>query len=87
MMEDGSLKSAFEKHWLAKLCKKQNSKLKTRNSEPLFVSVGTVFPQKGFDRFKGAKKLLEEKVILIELKRLLVMVMILKIKNLKQNWE
>ena len=57
MMEDGSLKSAFEN---AKLVT-QNSKLETRNSEPLFVSVGTVFPQKGFDRLlKEHKKLLEE---------------------------
>ena len=57
MMEDGSLKSAFEN---AKLVT-QNSKLETRNSEPLFVSVGTVFPQKGFDRLlKVHKKLLEE---------------------------
>ena len=57
MIEDGSLKSAFEN---AKLVT-QNSKLETRNSEPLFVSVGTVFPQKGFDRFlKVHKELLEE---------------------------
>lgn len=32
-----------------------------KNSEPLFISVGTVFPQKGFDRLlKVHKKLLEE---------------------------
>lgn len=34
---------------------------KTQNSEPVFVSVGTVFPQKGFDRLlKVHKKLLDE---------------------------
>ncbi len=38
-----------------------NSELRTRNSEPIFVSVGTVFPQKGFDRLlKVHKKLLDE---------------------------
>jgi glycosyltransferase involved in cell wall biosynthesis len=39
----------------------QNSKPETRNSEPLFVSVGTIFPQKGFDRLlKVHQKLLNE---------------------------
>ena len=39
----------------------KNSKFKIQNSEPVFVSVGTVFPQKGFDRLlKAHKKLLDE---------------------------
>lgn len=39
----------------------QNSRFKIQNSEPVFVSVGTVFPQKGFDRLlKVHKKLLDE---------------------------
>jgi glycosyltransferase involved in cell wall biosynthesis len=43
----------------------QNSKPETRNSEPLFVSVGTIFPQKGFDRLlKVHQKLLAMDTIL-----------------------
>ena len=39
----------------------KNSNLGTQNSEPTFVSVGTVFPQKGFDRLlKVHKRLLDE---------------------------
>lgn len=39
----------------------QTSKPKTQNSQPTFVSVGTVFPQKGFDRLlKVHKRLLNE---------------------------
>lgn len=39
----------------------QNSEPETQNSEPTFVSVGTVFPQKGFDRLlKVHKRLLDE---------------------------
>ena len=39
----------------------QNLIPETRNSDPLFVSVGTVFPQKGFDRLlKVHQKLLNE---------------------------
>lgn len=39
----------------------KNLELETRNLEPIFVSVGTVFPQKGFDRLlKVHKKLLDE---------------------------
>ena len=39
----------------------KNSNLGTQNSEPTFVSVGTVFPQKGFDRLlKVHKRLLNE---------------------------
>jgi len=39
----------------------QNSDLGTQNSEPVFISVGTVFPQKGFDRLlKVHKRLLDE---------------------------
>lgn len=39
----------------------QNSKCRIQNLEPTFISVGTVFPQKGFDRLlKVHKKLLEE---------------------------
>lgn len=39
----------------------QKSKTENRNSDPLFVSVGTVFPQKGFDRLlKVHQKLLNE---------------------------
>lgn len=38
-----------------------NFKLQTSNSQPVFISVGTVFPQKGFDRLlKVHKKLLDE---------------------------
>ena len=38
-----------------------HSQLSTLNSQPMFVSVGTVFPQKGFDRLlKVHKRLLEE---------------------------
>ena len=38
-----------------------SSKPTTRNSEPVFISVGTVFPQKGFDRLlKVHKRLWEE---------------------------
>ena len=41
--------------------KADNSQLSTLNSQPTFVSVGTVFPQKGFDRLlKVHKRLLEE---------------------------
>ena len=43
--------------------KKENhhSQLSTLNSQPTFVSVGTVFPQKGFDRLlRVHKRLLEE---------------------------
>lgn len=43
--------------------KKENhhSQLSTLNSQPTFVSVGTVFPQKGFDRLlRVHKKLLDE---------------------------
>ena len=46
------------------LLKSQEPRIKNqefKNSEPLFVSVGTVFPQKGFDRLlKVHKKLLDE---------------------------
>ena len=39
----------------------KNSNLGTQNSEPTFVSAGTVFPQKGFDRLlKVHKRLLDE---------------------------
>ena len=39
----------------------QNAEPETRNSQPTFVSVGTVFPQKGFDRLlKVHKRLLDE---------------------------
>jgi glycosyltransferase involved in cell wall biosynthesis len=39
----------------------KNSNLGTQNPDPTFVSVGTVFPQKGFDRLlKVHKRLLEE---------------------------
>ena len=39
----------------------KNSNLGTQNPEPTFVSVGTVFPQKGFDRLlKVHKRLLDE---------------------------
>ncbi len=39
----------------------ENQKTKTKNQKPTFVSVGTVFPQKGFDRLlKVHKKLLDE---------------------------
>ena len=39
----------------------QNLIPETRNSDPLFISVGTVFPQKGFDRLlKVHQKLLNE---------------------------
>lgn len=38
-----------------------NQKLNTKNQKPTFVSVGTVFPQKGFDRLlKVHKRLLDE---------------------------
>ena len=41
--------------------KLENSKLPTSNFQPTFISVGTVFPQKGFDRLlKVHKKLLDE---------------------------
>jgi glycosyltransferase involved in cell wall biosynthesis len=39
----------------------KNSNLGTQNPDPTFVSVGTVFPQKGFDRLlKVHKRLLDE---------------------------
>ena len=39
----------------------QNSDLRTQNPEPVFISVGTVFPQKGFDRLLMVhKRLLDE---------------------------
>lgn len=39
----------------------ENLKPETRNLEPIFVSVGTVFPQKGFDRLlRVHKRLLDE---------------------------
>ena len=41
--------------------KDETSKPEIRNSEPIFISVGTVFPQKGFDRLlKVHQRLLEE---------------------------
>lgn len=41
--------------------KSQDNQPKTTNQQPVFVSVGTVFPQKGFDRLlKVHKKLLDE---------------------------
>jgi glycosyltransferase involved in cell wall biosynthesis len=39
----------------------KNSNLGTQNPEPTFVSVGTVFPQKGFDRLLKAHKRLLDK--------------------------
>ncbi|UQB67779.1 glycosyltransferase [Epilithonimonas zeae] len=39
----------------------QNPDLETQNLEPVFISVGTVFPQKGFDRLlRVHKRLLDE---------------------------
>lgn len=41
--------------------KSQDQQPETSNQQPVFVSVGTVFPQKGFDRLlKAHKKLLDE---------------------------
>lgn len=43
------------------LLKSQESRLSTINHQPTFVSVGTVFPQKGFDRLlKVHKRLIDE---------------------------
>ena len=57
-MEDGSIESEDGSPKSEDI---QNLKPETRNLEPIFVSVGTVFPQKGFDRLlKIHKKLLEE---------------------------
>lgn len=45
----------------SKIENKENQQSTTNNQQPIFISVGTVFPQKGFDRLlKVHKKLLDE---------------------------